>query len=725
MKSYRFRSVDEWKSAIMNLPLFFDLMRSIFGNIKTPYNKQRLLDDLFVLLSRDDIRRTISSYIDEEDHRVIAAAALLHDPPLEELETFFQGEKNSVSLRGLLLNLEERLILFRFFDETHGVRRLALNPVLEPVLAPIAAQTGILFPALDFEQEQDPNKTADTGFPVSDDRTLGAFFAFISAEEDFFKAEGIRKKVHDQGEKLFPGLDLDAAAEALKFLGLYYSEGGKFLPVNRKIRGFGELSPAERREYWAAGLYFYLYQDFKKNMNPRNGDYRNTSLFNPGFGSFGLSRNQINNLADLIHQFCRCLDPKKQYPKITLQKILLVSEQEYSGNPWDFPERIKADLFIDALTSAGILRKSGWTSCQNSGRNSNQNSGGVDCLHYVPVKVTENSGPVIAMDSPFSFILYPGISFRDTLKLSAFSDVKEDTPFSFELTRTSVVRGFDAGINSDSMIKTLKEFTGNRMDEGLEWTLKDWESRYDSVLLHEGLVLYLSEDKRYLAETEPVAPLIKKKIAPGLYLLGADSAEATAALQKAGVDIIARPQTARSELNGFGGSFPSLGKQSGSIPVFQNVNPEHAGVTAGGRNNETMDHFLKHLEKLKMTKPEKNELTARIERRVILTEAQLDGAAVKFQKLEARGLDYTGKISIVKQAMAEGSALEVTRTDPVTGDSITTGVPSALEKNEGGNVLVLKPFSGEENGTKETEIIRVPLGKISLLRLIKRSIFSY
>ena len=62
-----FRPVDDWKSALMTLPdnSFFELLRSVFGNIKTPFNKQRLMEDLFNLLSRDEIRKTIAAYIDE------------------------------------------------------------------------------------------------------------------------------------------------------------------------------------------------------------------------------------------------------------------------------------------------------------------------------------------------------------------------------------------------------------------------------------------------------------------------------------------------------------------------------------------------------------------------------------------------------------------------------------------------------------------------------------
>jgi len=725
--AYRFRSTEEWKSAIMNLPLFFELMRSVFGNIKTPYNKQRLLEDLFVFLSRDDIQKTILSMIDEDDHRVIAAAALLGDPTPTELEEFFQGEKNSAVLRGHLLNMEERLLLFRFNDDTRRVRRLALNPVLVSILGPLAADTGILFPSQAIAQSDAAgqaavyNDTRTGEFSAGDDRALGAFFAFVSAEEEFFKTDGIRKKVYDQGQKLFPGLDLGTAAEVLINLGLFYTEGEKFLPVNRKIRRFGELEPGGRREYWAAGLYFNLEE--KKGEN-KNGAY----------GIFGLS-NRISSLASLIHQFCCCLAGDRKYLKATLLKILKILEQQNINGSREFTGRINARVFLDALITAGILK----------------NCAAENYCSYIPVTAAETRGPQIAMDSPFTFILYPGIRFKDILKFCVFADLREEEPFGFELTKTSAVRGFDFGLDSKSMIAILNDLSGNRIDEGLIWTLKDWESRYASVLLHDGLVLYLSQDKQYLADAEPIVSLIQNKIAPGLYVLKGESGPAAAALQRAGVDIVARPR--RQTESGYGSTFPSPSGSANDTQVFAIGNPESSSASApapedspadgnpaavslppGNSKDETKNHFLKLLDKMKLTGPEREELAARIERRVIITETQLDRTAIKHQKLEARGLDYAGKISIVKQALIDGSSLEVSRTDMGTESGVTAGVPSALEKKEGESVLVLKPFSGQESGwAGETEaggdlqenLIRIPLGKISLLRMIKRSIFNY
>ena len=151
------------------------------------------------------------------------------------------------------------------------------------------------------------------------------------------------------------------------------------------------------------------------------------------------------------------------------------------------------------------------------------------------------------------------------------------------------------------------------------------------------------------------------------------------------------------------------------------------------------EKFRRVLEKMQLTKPERTELEARIERRLVLSEAQLDLNSVRNEKLEARGLDYTGKSIIAKQAIETGSRLEVSW--PGSGGAVNRiiGIPRVLEKKERESILVLKPLSpeeGEGGGIPEDSanaeafhsiqgnLIRIPLGKISLLRRIKHSVFG-
>ncbi|MCL2232611.1 MAG: hypothetical protein FWB99_05985 [Treponema sp.] len=740
-RSSSFRSVDDWKSALMTLPDngFFELLRSVFGNIKTPFSKQRLMDDLFKLLSRDDIRKTIAAYIDEQDHKIIAAVAMLNEPAPGELENFFAKELTAAELHGLVLNLEERLILYRFRKppaeaqnrsqpvqrfpsaaaasriQTGGTLCLALNPVLEKVLAPFVEDIGPLFPSSSLESEV-PSESAEEppSACISDSRVLAALLAFLYAysEEEPLRIEGeaqfrgLRKKVLEEGKKVFPDLDLELALKTLLQLELFSVEGSSLLPCGDKIAAFCDLPLVERQAYWAAGVYLCL-----------NESAEDTA---------GLYRSRLRKVVSTIHRFMALIGSEKKYPEITLRRLMeLVGKEDWgAGNVWGvrlFDDKIwlPFEPFLAAMQKSGLLVKRGsrWN---------------------VPIHPkTDAAGPVIVMNTPFSFILYPEIAFADAMALAAFCAVKisasqmspDGADVCFELTRESAVRGFDQGMAAAGMIDILNRLSLNRLDETLCWTLKDWETRYAGVSLHQGIILNLAEDRRYLAEARPLASLIRRTLAPGVYLLSSgDRAEAVRALRKAGVDIIAQPPS-KTPGTWFGTSgflrhsFPNLGSPE-TAEFLKDAGEEKSGEeTAAGQEADTIKQkFYQVLKNMRLSKPERDELEARIERRLILSEAQLEGSSLRYEKLEARGLDYTGKAAIAKHALESGALLDVSWPGPGGEIKRVLGVPSALEKKEGESILVLKtPVSGEN---ELSETIRIPLGKISLLRRIKQSIFG-
>ena len=766
-----FRSVDEWKSALMTLPdnSFFELLRSVLGNIRTPFNKQRLLNDLFNILSKNEIQETITAYINEQDHKVIAAVALLHEPAPGTLESFFSGELNYAELHSLLINLEERLIVYRFRKE-EGLC-LALNPVLEPVLAPFVEDTRLLFPCfaasadipLDTAKPQSCRK-ADC---VSDGRILAALFAFMNGEEELLKAEGgIRKKILEEGKKFFPELDLELIIRTMLLLGLFRQSAGAqlteardistgrpqepdeegFLPESRcivpsrkKIADFGGLDPAERQEYWAAGVYLCLYgSEQEQGYNFR---YR------------------VRKIAAHIRRFRILLDAEKLYPEITLRRLTELFLRD-DGDALAFPGQGLRLSFVPLLTVmeyTGLMEREG--------------------AYWKPIPVpaaednTREAAPLIAMDTAFSFVIYPEIPFAAAQALAVFCSVKEtslqkkhgasrkgskaagkehraasETVVSFELTRQSVIRGFDQGMKADDIINLLDRLSLNRIDAHLRWTVKEWESRYDGVSLHQGIIMTLAEERRYLTGAEPVASLIRKTLAPGVYLLSSeDRSGAARALRKAGVDIIALPSI-QDEADWPANSFPRLesgnslsppgfpsAETNGPLPRPEPSPPSGAvpqdGAPPFNKGGAIQEKFRQVLEKMKLTKQERDELSARIDRRLVLSEAQLEGASLRYEKLEAMGLDYAGKSLIAKQALQSGFLVELSWPGSGGENNKVIGLVQSMEKKEGESILVLRPAgSGEEEASGDVHnpgnTIRIPLVKISHLRRIKQSIFG-
>jgi len=629
-----------------------------------------------------------------------------------------------------------------------------------------------------------------------DGLTMAVFFAFILDEEELFKAEGgIRKKVLDEGKKLFPGLDMELAVRTLLCLGLFSSEGRRLMPCSEKIADYSGLSPWERQEYWAAGVYIAL-NSSSENTAGGNIIAHNEEFQGSNFGAGVFSRNRLRTIASFIHRFKLLIKPEARYPEITLIRLagLLEREEPVTGHAWGerlFDNRVQLDFesVLKVMEKTGLLEKAGslWKVCGGPAIPAHSNS---------ERNETPAAGPFIVMDTAFSFIVYPEIAFADALALGAFCSVKQpegnrglqprqQVPVShkwpdratvcLELTRQSAVRGFDQGMDTAAMMSLLNRLSGNRLDENLGWTLTEWEKRYAGVILNQGIILTLAEDRRYLVEAEPVASLIQQTLAPGVYLLtSGEKSEAAGALRRAGVDIVAQPparektkasitRTSRSGSyrNSFhhldstvGQTHPSARERSNDSADSGNMGKtllagERSSFSYGKEEASSLrEKFHAVLGKMQLTKNEKNELSARIERRLVLSEAQLGGTSIRFEKLEARFLDYPGKSVIAKQAIEAGSMVEVSWPGSGGVTNQVLGIAQALEKKEEDSILVIKPVTGREpriadpavdprseadsvnhgspprQSTAFKETIRIPLGKISLIRRIKQSIFG-
>ncbi|MDR0377098.1 MAG: helicase-associated domain-containing protein [Spirochaetaceae bacterium] len=726
MRQIPFRTEDEWKAALLTLPdnAYLNLMRSVLGNIKTPFTKHRLMEDLVSFLSRREILEIIAAYIDEADRRVIAAITLLEEPAPGELESFFSGEYSYLDIHRMLLNLEERLIVYRFRED--GAYRLSLNPVLAPVLSPFVTDVSGLLPAF-------PVQPGTEEIPAPDDRILAGLFAFLFAQGEFFRTDGrVRKKAADEGKRMFPSMDIERLIGGLYNISLFSSEGGRLNINTRRLTLFRDLSPLERREYWAGGIYSYC-----RDPDP--------IIRYPHWG-------RTQKLAQLVHRFIGSLKEGHVYPLSTLKRLVELLERSEAGNPrWGEVGMIPlsigtegADAFLKALETVGLIAPV----C-----GSGVPSAGTAFLQRVPVPASEPgeaAGPVIAMDAPFSCILYPEVPFADALSLTAFCSIQEaGTAVRFELTKESVIRGFDFGLDAGAMIERLERLSRKPADQSLVWKLRDWETRYADVAVHQGTVLVLSESRRYLVTVEPIASLIARELGPGVYLLSCpghspvEMHEAVQSLRKAGVDIIATPPFPAESAPAGTWIYPP--GEDGTDPVPQTApartsspypplkNPPLVPVREGAAERSRpgpqewvyaqapaqtyQERFRQALRKLTLPKPEMDELSARINRRLIVSESQLVSGAVRNEKTEAHTLDYVGKYLLAKQAVARKSLVEIHWITPESESSRCMGVPPALEKRGGETILTLTTLP---EGTE----IRLPLGKISLLRLIKPSIFG-
>ena len=116
------KDVLEWRECLTLMPdsIFFELMRMYIGEIKTPYNKQKLIEDLGAFLRKEENRKKLITLLSDTDVRIISAVHFIPSSTREKLAAFFSGVFSFAALHDRLFNLEERLILYCIADKDTG-----------------------------------------------------------------------------------------------------------------------------------------------------------------------------------------------------------------------------------------------------------------------------------------------------------------------------------------------------------------------------------------------------------------------------------------------------------------------------------------------------------------------------------------------------------------------------------------------------------------------------
>ncbi|MFQ3547335.1 MAG: hypothetical protein SNJ56_03280 [Termitinemataceae bacterium] len=748
---YLFQTEAHWKTALLQMAdgPFFDLMRSYLGDIKTPFNKQRLVDDLAAFLSRTEIQERIALLLDETDLACIAAVAGFQNPSFQDLTLYFEDEGSYADLYGLVLNLEERLILYRALED--GTPRLYLNPVLAPVFGRILQNPPNLFPAVPVQESLETMLSSGPGA----DLVLGALVAVLSGSSDLFKTDGsLKKRAHEELSRSFAVLTryqsqaLEELLAVLRSLGILQVEEGHHWLNEEKLAEFADLERIDRLAYLAAALFMEA-----------------LDLEDLGRRQF---REELQRRALLVRQVVEQLDPRYAYPELSLRRMWLLQSRKLN-----VACRIgEFTAVLGALSLAGLL-----VPTKTEGFWQPRSLSPVTRAHssQKPLWDTakENSW-MIRLDASFSVIVHPEIPFSDLIRLVRLCCFKElGHTLMLELCQTAVVQSLDRGMSVEDIIALLEKLNGGSMPQSLRWSLEEWARRYRAAALYHGLVLVLAEEQRYLVKSDAVAACLERELAPGVYLVKGDAEQPLLqALGKAGLGILARPQNPgrgfekealrigpagstavrsshsrifvplsedpalerrrrwpkapSSPLNSAASAAetapavsvsPAVQKDSAppAVPTVS-INQEHPAPSSHERH-ELLEELSRALDACPMSREQKEALAGRIQRRCVVHESQLTAAAVRYEKLEARGLDYVGKVRLAEQALSQKGIIELFWRGPKGEANHALAQPVSLEKSGGELILYVIAFP-------EEQYLAVPIGKISLLRRIKRSILD-
>lgn len=688
-------AIIEWREALTRLSdqYFFDLMRMYLGEVKTPFNKQKLLESLSAFLRNPKNREQIISCLDTFDRALLAGIRELPSPTQEGLIRLFSGTRTFPEVYERILNLEERLLIYRKDDLAN--REYAINPLFADVLEKHSSVETLVSPDSYGEPFFAPLRVSD-GF-------LAGLYSFFLHEGAAERNDGfLRKKSLNDLEAAFPHFDTDGKTlpilvEALKNLSLLCVHDGVLVPDRTRWELFAQNKTAARAAYLCAAVYGRLTRDALQRKAQSFLDF--VSLLQNG-GRYSLET--VNRLAFLVSEKAGVgVGNRSKFSQ-------LIRENSMGGSTSKSMEVTSEKLPDKAQTALafGLLAQEGDLVVPNAAL----------------FEESTASGASIVVSPTYETVLMPGSSLAALLPLVSFMTVKTvQTVANYDITRKSCAAAFDQGMTGDDIVSLLKKHSTSNLPKNLLFSVKDWFVGYTALSLYHGYVLKVDDSRRTLFENnEHLAKLVRKTLAPGIYLLDTDSPEELQiAAARAGIDFL--PAVAIGSPKSDPVPLPPLRLD---LPDFQSdekesslpSNKEMPGRASASVAVEIRADLIAALDDLTLPREQREELLSRIDRKIIVTSQQLDPESVRPEKMEARGMDFMGKVRIAEQASASDSLLEI---QIESGENTRTilGKPLSSIKKRGD---VLLKIQHEADGLVET----ISLGRAVLVRRIRGSIFS-
>ena len=669
--------ISRWQEAISSLPdnQFFNTMRLYLGEIKTPYNKQRLTEQLASFIRKEENLQSIITLLDSFDIEILTAISLIPRASQETLVQFFNTSYPITELYAALINLTERLLIYTDKDELSSKEFLAINPLIKDFLNPYL-DIKIIFP--DFKAEV---LSIEDVFIISPN-LLSAFISYIKVRGISCKADGtIKKNDQNRLSEIFPGKETFIQLLMNAFVNLsLVTEGTKGYTLDSdRTNAFARLSEPQQYALLCAAAV---------SRFSRDGLKKEAQLLLDCLSSIpesGFTRDAILRLAFLAGTYTE--DGSALAKKSRFSRILEAARQEAGAEPEQNAELL--DRMIECAIEFGLLQKVGKTAeGEELYKTSNPTSRGSvgDTGGVVP--------KVLNIDSTFTVTLLPGLTLSQLLPLTDFMMIKRcGVVTEFEINRQSCATGFDTDWTPDSIFDCISNYSNYEIPQNLKINITEWYNSYSSAMLYHGYVLKVRDNNISLAENNPnIKKYIKEKLAEGIYLLSIPAGTSISDfIEESSLDFLGNVKSSDSKADFT--SFPLL-RDGHTIGCFAKTS---AGAGASGEAKKTSiveaDKLLKKLKAIlasqKIEKQQKESLTHRISSRLILSESQLKNASVRTEILEADGMDFSGKVHLIEASIKEEDMMELQMptADGKGGFFSIVGRPLGISKQPGEAVM--------------------------------------
>ena len=620
--SERTKRVIAWREHFELLPddQFLTIMHTYLGMIKTPYNKQKLIEALSSFLRKEEIQKNIVSLLCTQDRQIVSCVSFISGMTEKKLSALFADTQLASVLHERLVNLEERLVLFRLRNERDGV--YAVNPLLDDALASVLS-LDTLFACKNVQ----PVK--QNGFYVLTDALLASFVNYVFSHPDCCKADGsFKKKTVDDLSQLYTTVPaLSVLCKAFCELSLFHQAEKEISVDWDRLLLFSRMNPLVRSSYVAAASSGHL------SRSDLRVKAQSIQTLLSSIPEQGLSRKALVRL-------CQVLQELQGSTLSTGRFATLLRNSENVSSDFSFASCVDSCIVMGIVQQVGQDAKGEALYAPFSDALSNAVS--VSDVH------------VMEIDASGRVTLMPGLSLEQLLPLVQCLSLQQvDVAMTYAIEKHSVFRAFARGFTDKTLLETLSRFCRYEIPQTVRVSVEEWYAAYTSVMLYKGYVLCVSQKmSAVILNTPELSCHVVKELASGVFLFDFNSdEEAEEVLQKIHLDEVGVVSLANRKTQVL--PLPSLQE-----PSVLHIEPSLSD-SAFDESKTVLSQLEKKLASLSTTSDQKEILTERLERRIIVSESQLNPDCVRFERREATGMDYVGKMHIVETALQTQELLEI------------------------------------------------------------------
>ena len=672
-----------WRESFSTLPekLFFDLVRIYLGEVKTPYNKQKIMEQIGSLLRKQETRQAIIKYLSKQDIQILLALKFLHDPDVFKLEHFFAGTIRQGELFAAIASLEERLVIFSSGKNSAGRNVININPYLEEDLDAILTLRAFADPQESKVFNPPKNKLSV--------ELLALFICYVAGHPEFSKSSGEmkRKAISDLKEIFGGSFDkelLEKLSTSLKTLGLLKADAsGREYSVDwQLLQSFASLPDENQIAYLCAAgagrsqdaLYFGAKNFFETFAFLGGGTFLRQKVIQVAFWLCDEDASGRGDQGRLSQMMMRR----------GASDSLLFNKEHF-------------EKMIDAAASFGYIET--------------VVEGTKEYVRVNPVFITKREQKKISIDAGFCVTIFPGLSLAEFVPLIKFLEPqKGDVTLTFEVNKNSCMRAFASGIGKEDIVSLLERLASYPIPQNLAVSLEEWFALYNSASLYKGYVLKVTEND-CAAVQKKLATHIIEKLAAGVFLLNFISdEEAREELSRIGLGFAASVKNLAPKVSPLG--FAKLEAGGKSWQQEEAAGGESFEPLSKDSLEQILAGFRSKLEELSVTVEQKEGLEDRINRRTILSTEQLRPQSVKFELTEAGGMNFAGKIRVIESAIQNASLVEV---EMSRTKEILVGVPKSIAKDGESTTARLSQKTSEDT-SQEIEIAVASIARVKRIR---------